>query len=528
MALRQIEASLGDPKRYNVITATKSLKTGSEEDFKNLVKTKSSLIIRFSEMRWVGYKYEIRDGRFPNFRDGNSDEVRDFFALRIPTDTRLSGSDPVKSIAFRKEPPTHPMHLLILNRKIEEKISSIFHQAFGQYLYVNRAGGADVELFVGDKPAQALPSDPFSPEAMDFFNDEAFTLKMQGDGMRAFATISLNTVAIDQQTVLLIDEPEAFLHPPQARLLGRTIASEGNLERQIFIATHSADVLKGVIESSERPVKIIRITRKSDVNCVSILKPDHVEAISKDPLARYSGILDAIFYKHVILCESDTDCHFYRTILDTDFVSGDHEPDVLFVQTSGKHRMSKLGDVARGLGVPFSMILDVDVLNDKNLFRRLVNTAGAEWNEIEPIWKIVYDAINSQRVSLTAKQLVSAIEETLQKLNNKEITAKDFISEVRESVKSNSPWDHVKRAGRNALPPGITVENFDALLEICGNFGLWIVPVGELEGFCRSISNKKGNDWIVDLLEKRNVETSPELTDARIFLTSIWTRVKSA
>ena len=44
--------------------------------------------------------------------------------------------------------------------------------------------------------------------------------------MRSFASVILHLLAPNTQSVLLLDEPEAFLHPPQARLLGEFIAKE--------------------------------------------------------------------------------------------------------------------------------------------------------------------------------------------------------------------------------------------------------------------------------------------------------------
>ncbi|WP_207212445.1 TOPRIM nucleotidyl transferase/hydrolase domain-containing protein, partial [Sphingobium cupriresistens] len=274
----------------------------------------------------------------------------------------------------------------------------------------------------------------------------------------------------------------------------------------------------GIIDSQNRTIKIIRITRNENINNVKILDNDYVSSISNDPVVRYSGIFESIFYKNVIFCESDADCQFYRAVLGSKSVSGEVEPDALFIQTSGKHKMVKLADIAKGLGVPFSMILDIDVLNDKKLFQTLFETAGGRWGDIQSQWKNVYDAINGQKSSLSPSQIIAAIEEAFSRLRSNKISLSQFISEIKDYIKSNSPWDNVKRAGRSSLPPGPVVENFDSVLKHCGNFGIWIVPIGELEGFCRSITNKKGNEWIVELLEKRNIEESPELSEAREFV----------
>ncbi len=526
-ALRQIQSALAHNVTRPVVRSIKTSTYGTSEQFREHVRENSQIASVYGDLKYVGYNYAFRVSELDTIDLGRSEKVRDFFVLRCSTDDRLSGSNPVKAIAYRKDQPSHPMHLLVMDREVEKRISAGFSQAFGHHLYVDRAGGADVALYVGLLKGEDLPSDAFSKDSVEFFENDATPLSQQGDGMRAFATLALNTLAISQQSVLLIDEPEAFLHPPQARLIGRLIASEANGDRQIFIATHSSDILRGVLDVPSRNVHILRITRAGDVNNVNPLDPKLAKIISADPLIRYSGIFDGIFYRHVVLCEADTDCQFYSVILDLPEVSGAVRPDVLFVQGSGKHRLAKLARMSRQLGVAVSTIVDVDILREKTVFRENVEAAGGTWKDVEPLWRDITGAIDSQKAKLTLSQVVSATEEALGQLRRGECDLSDFYSIVRDSVRSNSPWEAVKRAGRSALPAGDIVTKFDKLLELCGGHGLWIVPVGELEGFCRSIGGAKGGAWIAKVLETEDLELSSELVPAREFMKGIWQRALS-
>lgn len=83
----------------------------------------------------------------------------------------------------------------------------------------------------------------------------------------------------------------------------------------------------------------------------------------------------------------------------------------------------------------------------------------------------------------------------------------------------------MKRSGRSALPAGETIKHFDTLSEKCGAHGLWIVPVGEIEGFCRSIGSH-GPGFVEKVLEERDLETDSELQDARDFIGKIWKKAK--
>ena len=51
--------------------------------------------------------------------------------------------------------------------------------------------------------------------------------------------------------------------------------------------------------------------------------------------------------------------------------------------------------------------------------------------------------------------------------------------------------------------------------------GLWIVPVGELEGFCKSVGGH-GPRWVQQVIEERDLANDPELQRAREFVSEIW------
>jgi hypothetical protein len=125
------------------------------------------------------------------------------------------------------------------------------------------------------------------------------TLESQGDGMRSFAGVILAT-SVGRETVLLIDEPEAFLHPPQARLLGASLVEDRPEGRQIFVATHSGDVLRGVLDSNSCDIRVLRLTREGPFNRARLLHNDRIRELWGDPLLRHSNILDGLFHECVV------------------------------------------------------------------------------------------------------------------------------------------------------------------------------------------------------------------------------------
>ena len=139
--------------------------------------------------------------------------------------------------------------------------------------------------------------------------------------MRSFAAVTLHVLAARTHSIQFLDEPEAFLHPPQARLLGRYIAESKTGTSQLFIATHSTDVLEGLIEGGSEKVRIVRLRREGDVNYVKELSKEQTKSVTQDTLARFSRVFDGVFFEHVVICESDSDCMFYQSFLSLPSIS---------------------------------------------------------------------------------------------------------------------------------------------------------------------------------------------------------------
>ena len=132
--------------------------------------------------------------------------------------------------------------------------------------------------------------------------------------MRSFASVILRLLAPTTPSVLLLDEPEAFLHPPQAKLLGEIIAQNKPTEAQLFVATHSPDVLHGLITIAPENLHVLRMQRDGNVNRVLELDKELVKEVSRDPLMMQSSVMSGGFHERVIICESYADCMFYSSV----------------------------------------------------------------------------------------------------------------------------------------------------------------------------------------------------------------------
>ena len=525
-ALRELEAWVARSNSGRVIKGATLRKVGTKDELKAYLDAKSQKSGDSVNLTYGGIGYNIHHSHLHYF-DQPSDRhpVAPFFAKRLTTEGRLQDSNAAPPIALFQSPPTHPIHILLMNPELGKEISDKFLHAFGKDLTPFRAGGSNFPLYVGKKPEVPAGKDELCREFVEALQASNVALEQQGDGMRSFAAVVLHVLAARTHSIQFLDEPEAFLHPPQARLLGRYIAENRPGNSQLFISTHSTDVLDGLVEGGSDKVRIVRLRREGDVNRVKELDNAKTKAVAKDTLARFSRIFDGIFFEHVVICEADADCMFYQSILNIPSISGDRRPDVLFVHTAGKQRMAKLADTLRSLDVPVSVIADIDILNDEGTFKDLFQKLGGDWTTLDTHWKTVAHAVLKQRPPLNAEQVARLIAEQLDGIAGTGEFPDEKERAIKEIFKAVSPWSAMKRSGRTALPAGEPIKHFDALSDICSKHGLWIVPVGEIEGFCRSIGSH-GPRFVEKVLEERSLEADQELQHARDFIGRIWASAK--
>ncbi len=469
---------------------------------------------------YQGYKFNIYQGNaesyWNNVTNGISELIH-IFVNTLSTEQRLSAANPPQSIKITTNAPQHPIHFLQKNDTLELKFSEYFKQAFGYDLVVHRNAGNEVPLYVGKKPKPKDGEDRISEGYLREL-EKLDLLHLQGDGMRSFVGVLLNAF-ISNHSILFIDEPEAFLHPPQARLLGKMLAKDLPSERQLFLATHSEDFLKGLLDSNAQNLKIIRIQRKNSINEISVLNSKDINEIWSDSLLRHSNVLGGLFHSKVIICESDSDCRFFSAILSSQFDDlGTIAPDVLFIHCGGKHRVPTVVKALKKLNVPMSIVTDFDVLNNLNPIKPIYENLGGTWNEVEKDWKLVKAEIERKRPEFLTEDLKEEIKDVFDSTSDR-IFPKEKISEINRALKKASPWTEAKQVGKAYIPSGNATQAFERIQIKFKETGFYILEVGELECFDKSIGNH-GPKWVNEVLEK-DLKTDVELESARNFVNEI-------
>ena len=522
-SLREIESHLGNNEPAQVIKEVKVRKVGSVTDVERAFNTHSHKSYPNGIGHYSGHGYNVQEMMVKNSWNGNLRAIRPFFCRRLKTESRIIDSNPAASFKVLTEAASSPIQQMYADSDVEERISGYFRSAFDQDLIVLKAGGNEIPLLVG-KSVELLPGeDPTKRSYLERLVKQAFPLSKQGDGMRSFASVILEMLANQTPTLLLLDEPEAFLHPPQARVLGEILAREKSMRTQMFIATHSPDVLMGLLSSAPEQLRVVRLQRNGKINSVKELEREKAKAIAADPLMKYSSVLSGVFHQRAIICEADADCLFYQALLSLSSVSDGGNPDVLFLHASGKHRMATIAEALRALGVPIDVIADIDVLNERDAFKKLVEALGGDWNLVEPHWAIVKKAIESRKPWLTASAVQAEIEKNFTSIKPDDEFPQQAVNNIKSALKKSSPWGAIKEAGDAAIPSGDPTKRMKELREYLQKIGLWIVPVGELEGFCKSVGGH-GPKWVQKVIEDYDLANDPELESARTMIRKVWER----
>jgi hypothetical protein len=341
-------------------------------------------------------------------------------------------------------------------------IDDLMSQTFGDRVILDRAN-VPTQFRVGDPGVEPPPLDNPTDQYREAMA-RLPTLDTQGDGLRSFVGLATLLLAMRPQ-VALVDEPEAFLHPGQARAVGRWLSrAVAELDLQLLIATHDRDLLLGLMSEAGTGVNVVRIARDSAGGArLHQLPKDELDSLWQDPVLRYSNVLQGLFHRRVVICESDGDCRFFAAALDVASAEPSQRAaaeDTLFVPSGGKHRAATLARSLERLGVPTAVIADFDVLQERATLRGIVEAVGGLWGaELDALYVSVASRVNS----------------------------------------SAGGWAALKNAGVNAFPSGASYSDLLEMLGRLEKLNVLVISVGEMEDLNKSIG-VHGGKWVTEAL----------------------------
>ncbi|MCM0675092.1 ATP-binding protein [Micromonospora phytophila] len=425
-------------------------------------------------------------------------ELTNFLTLYADVDSRAGIVSTQVSSGFMDEVPSSPIAFLYQDGDLEERFSRICESAFGMPITLQRLSSSS-SLRVGTPDAEVPPVNRPTKAYADAENALP-TLASQGHGIRSFMGLAL-TMLVQSYFVITVDEPEAFLHPPQRRALGRLLSelatSNGS---QLFIATHDTDFLWGLLDGPA-DVTVVRLTRDGGINHAKQISAEQAKVLWTDPLLRYSRIFDGLFYGRVIVAESDADCRFFAAVVDHLVDDqGAPQPDVLFVPAGGKDRIHVAVSALRSVGVDVAAAVDFDMLRDERGFRRLVEASGGDWAGFAQLRTRFAGSISAKRVAKPISGLRKKLDEILP--GDEADLDRETSKAVTALFSFKDGWEEAKDTGLESVPHGDAYRSCEQLLTKLTEIGVFVSPHGELESFVKSVGGH-GPKWVNAVLSER-------------------------
>lgn len=406
----------------------------------------------------------------------------------LTTENRLLLVKEAPSPSDEREAANLLQSLFSAERATEQYVRQLVKRAFGREIALDFTVLQKLQLRVGADFSD-LPSDPRDAKQIMSLQRR---LDEEGDGIRSFVGIVVAMCAL-RRSLFLVDEPESFLHPPQAFRIGEFIAESAGSERQIIMATHSVDVLRGIL-SHTQDVAILRIDRVGDVNTFRLLDPTHLKNLVTDPLLSSARVLDGLFYSGAIVVEGDGDARFYHAASKR----RRRDVDLHIVNADNKQTVPRIAEMYREMGVRCVGIVDFDVLNNQVEFETQLKSLGLDDERFRDalddrgaIAQAVGEGPADARVADAKDKLtrllteITSVEESAFASDAAAVSAKERLLRTIEGqshtlAESTKSWSRFKKEGRSALPPEIRLR-FDRLSVLCAEQGLFINPCGELE-----------------------------------------------
>lgn len=370
------------------------------------------------------------------------------------------------------------------------EVRRVVHEAFGVNFTIDPTLLGKLRCRLSSRPPIDLSEEQgLHAEAIEFHR-KALHITEFSDGIKAFVGIISEVIAGDPR-VVIIDEPEAFLHPSTAGKLGYEICRSASAQRKsIFLSTHSSAFLMGCIQSNV-PVNIIRLTYNNGVATSRVLPSEDILKLMRHPLLRSTGMLSALFYEFVVITESDGDRVFYQEINER-LLQFDPDKGIrncLFINAQNKQTIHSLLKPLRELGIPAAGVVDIDAIKE----------GGTNWSNL----------LQGAFIPSLSQQSLASSRAAIKK--SMDLTDKDM-----------------KRDGGINILNAEDREAAATLLESLAQYGIFVVPGGEIEAWLKFLgATGHGSGWVVNIFEKMgdNPETStyirPTEGDVWEFIASI-------
>jgi len=434
-----------------------------------------------------------------------------FLVTALFLENRLTSLASVPMIDFETQAPGNDLHALHLSDEARDKLTKESQRSFSKAVWSDASRGNKLCLRVGEDGQVPSAESRLSVHQMKKYR----TIESEGDGMKSYIATVISLL-LGRRPVSVIDEPEMCLHPPQSYNLGQFIGNNATSDQTAtFVATHSSQILRGVIQTAES-LQIIRLTKSS-----SGFSARHVDSVAladamKKPTVRAETVLDGIFSQAVAIVEGDGDRIVYQAAWEK--VGAERNFDIHFTTVGGTGGIADTCNMYKILGIPVAIIVDLDVIIDVVKMRQMLSSiCGIDslisklMTEIESITEILRRLPPTIDEGETLEKLGALASRSYCWAEGDDATLRNELSTLRSELNG---MNKLKSGGVSNLSSELSVRVGDLIQEL-RNIGIFIVEVGELEGWLSScnIEASKRKKWAWANEAANFIRENPEKED---------------
>lgn len=385
-----------------------------------------------------------------------------FKVALLDASSRLQIANSTGTYNLAEEYPSNVMQKLYMEPSSRNRLREAFKSIFEKDVILDYSSLQQFILRIEDNFGD-VEDDLFGPPE-DFSHHDS--IEDQGAGYRSLAGVIMSLLSSENRVVLL-DEPEAFLHPAQAREFGNWLSNHvEHIPGQVIIATHNSHFLSGVL-TTEPDITIHRLNRVGDHTKYNIMSSDTTSVLAEDPLLSTQQVIEGIFHEGVIVCEADSDALIYRFAASNEL----DNRSLLFTHAHNRQTIDRITSVLTEASIPRVAIADIDLIREPGEVSDLLGSLSS-------------DRTNFSSVT-------------------------DDCNQVNIAIRGSSvDWDDIKELGRDEFPDEVE-EEVNRVFEEARSYGLFIVPTGELESWV-DIDTTKGRHWVIDALDHMSENECPD------------------
>lgn len=419
-----------------------------------------------------------------SFNDGygaNNPQFFQFVGLTLvaylPLESRREVCERSTGFPHATQSPETALQGLQLDSHAQDVIAQETGRVFGNAVWLDISEHNVLQLRTSGRPVPPSVGDMVNPTRAKNY----FTIQDEGDGIQSYVGACI-ALLLGLRPVVLLDEPELCLHPPQAYQMGKFIGERATASKATLVATHSSHLLRGILDSG-RPVTVVRLTHHKRQFFASLVPEETLRAAVRNPRSRAEATLDGAFARAVVVVESDGDREVYQAACEA--TPGYPSREVHFVCTGGTGGFAEVCSFYATLRVPVAVVSDLDVLAEPGrLFATLTAlNPGVDLSECRKLLDATAQAVKALPASVTE----AAAGHQLRELAALDLCWKrgdDGMLRGRLNKLSKSVYrvGRLKEGGIDAYAEHPDVRRLiSESVDTCNRYGVFLVPVGELE-----------------------------------------------